>query len=98
VAKKTMEERILALKQVHPSWGARHIKYQYDMPCHWTAVHRIVKRHGLLVRVKPKSQPSKRFQRYHVDSMWQGDTFEFRIADVGKVYVTGLRTTGRATE
>ena len=88
--KKTMEERILALKQVHPSWGARRIKYQYDLPCHWTTVHRIIKRHGLLVRVKPKPQPSKRFQRYHVDSMWQGDTFEFRIANVGKVYVTGF--------
>jgi putative transposase len=88
--KKTMEERILALKQVHPSWGARRIKYQYDLSCHWTTVHRIIKRHGLLVRVKPKPQPSKRFQRYHVDSMWQGDTFEFRIANVGKVYVTGF--------
>jgi putative transposase len=23
--------------------------------------------------------------------MWQGDTFEFRIANVGKVYMTGFR-------
>ena len=37
--KKRMEERILALKQRHPSWGARRIKYQYDLPCHWTTVH-----------------------------------------------------------
>ena len=53
-------------------------------------VHRVIKRHGLLVRVRPKPQPSKRFQRYHVDSLWQGDIFEFRIAGVGKVYVTGF--------
>jgi putative transposase len=80
----------VALKQRHPSWGARRIKHQYDLPCHWMTVHRIIKRHGMLVRIKPKPQPSKRFQRRHVDSMWQGDTFEFRIAGVGKVYVTGF--------
>jgi putative transposase len=88
--KKRMEEGILALKQKHPSWGARRIKYQYDLPCHWTTVHRIIKRHGMLIRIKAKPQPSKRFQRYHVDSMWQGDSFEFRIANVGRVYVTGF--------
>ena len=80
----------MTLKQKHPSWGARRIKNQYGLACHWTTVHRIIKRHGMLVRIKPKPQPSKRFQRYHVDSMWQGDTFEFRIAGVGKVYVTGF--------
>ena len=88
--KKVLEERVLKLKQRHPSWGARRIKYQYDLPCHWTTVHRVIKRHGMLVRIKAKLQPSKRFQRYHVDSMWQGDSFEFRIAGVGKVYVTGF--------
>ena len=87
--RSTLEQRILKLKQRHPSWGARRIKHQYDLPCHWVTVHRVIKRHGMLVRVKPKPQPSKRFQRYHVDSMWQGDTFEFRIAGV-KVYVTGF--------
>ena len=87
---KSLEHRILNLKQTHPSWGARRIKHQYDLPCHWTTVHRVIKRHGMLVRIKAKPQPSKRFQRYHVDSMWQGDTFEFRIAGVGKVYVTGF--------
>ena len=44
----------------------------------------------MLVRIKPKPQPSKRFQRKHVDSMWQGDSFQFRISSVGKVYVTGF--------
>jgi len=87
---RRVEERIVALKQAHPSWGARRIKYQYDLPCHWRTVHRVIKRRGMLIRIKPKPQPSKRFQRYHVDSMWQGDTFEFRISDVGKVYVTGF--------
>lgn len=85
-----LEERILRLKQKHVSWGARRIKYQYDLPVHWTTVHRVIKNHGLLVRIKAKPQPCKRFARHHVDSLWQGDTFQFRIHDVGKVYVTGF--------
>lgn len=86
----SLEQRILKLKQKNPSWGARRIKYQYDLPCHWKTVHNVIKRHRMLVRVKPKPQPYKRFQRRHVDSMWQGDTFQFRISGVGKVYVTGF--------
>ena len=60
------------------------------MPVHHNAVHNVIKKHGLLIRIKAKPQPCKRFQRKHVDSMWQGDTFQFRIKDVGKVYVTGF--------
>jgi putative transposase len=86
----TVEQRIASLKQKHPSWGARRIKYQYDLPCDWRTVHRVIKRRGMLVRIKPKPQPSKRFQRKHVGSMWQGDSFQFRISSVGKVYVTGF--------
>ena len=87
---RTVEERIVSLKHKHPSWGARRIKYQYNLPCDWRTVHRVIKRHQMLVRIKPKPQPSKRFQRRHVDSMWQGDSFQFRISSVGKVYVTGF--------
>lgn len=87
---KALEKRILELKQKHPSWGARRIKYQYNIPMSWRSVHRVIKTNGMLVRIKPKPQPCKRFQRKHVDSMWQGDTFQFRIKGVGKVYVTGF--------
>jgi len=87
---KFLRERILRLKQKNPSWGARRIKHQYDLPVSWRTVHEIIKRNGLLIRIKAKPQPSKRFQRKHVDSLWQGDTFQFRIHDVGKVYVTGF--------
>lgn len=85
-----LEQRILRLKQKHLSWGARRIKYQYGLPVHWKTVHNVIKRNGLLVRIKAKPQPSKRFQRRHADSLWQGDTFQFRISSVGKVYVTGF--------
>ena len=43
---KIIQARILELKQKHPSWGARRIKYQYNLPCHWRTVHRIIKRNG----------------------------------------------------
>ena len=88
--KLSLENRIISLKQMYPHWGAKRIKYQFDLPIHWRTVHNVMKRYGLLIRVKPKPQPSRRFQRYHVDSMWQGDTFQFRIRGVGKVYVTGF--------
>ena len=87
---KALENRIISLKQKYPSWGAKRIKHQFKLPVHWTSVHRVLKKHGLLIRVKAKPQPCKRFARHHVDSMWQGDTFQFRIHDVGKVYVTGF--------
>ena len=85
-----LEHRIIRLKQKYPSWGARRIKYQFDLPVHYNTVHNIIKKKGLLIRIKAKPQPCKRFARHHVDSMWQGDTFQFRIKDVGKVYVTGF--------
>ncbi len=53
---KQLEERILKLKQKHSSWGARRIKFQYDLPCHWKTVHNVIKRHKMLVRIKPKPQ------------------------------------------
>ena len=87
----TLERRIIRLKEKYPAWGARRIKHQFNLPCSWRTVHRILKQHGLLIRVKAKPQPaSKRFQRQHVDSMWQGDTFQFRIRGVGKVYITSF--------
>lgn len=85
-----IEQQIIALKQKYPHWGARRLKHQFNVPVHWKTVHNVIKKHGLLIRVKAKPQPCKRFQRKHVDSMWQGDTFQFRIHDVGKVHVTGF--------
>jgi transposase InsO family protein len=54
----------------------------------WRTVHRILKRHGFMVRVVRKPLPFKRFQRRHVDSRWPADVYKFRIAGVrGHVYV-----------
>jgi len=88
--KQDLIDRIIKIKGKYPAWGARRIKHQFSIPLHWTTVHGILKKNGLLFRIKAKPQPCKRFQRKHVDSMWQGDTFQFRIHGVGKVYVTGF--------
>ena len=67
----SLEQRIIRLKEKYPAWGARRIKHQFNLPCSWKTVHRILKKHGLLIRIKAKPQPAaKRFQRKHVDSMW----------------------------
>jgi putative transposase len=57
----------------------------------WRTVHRILKRHGFMVRVVRKPVPFKRFQRRCVDSLWQADVYKFRIAGVrGHVYLHTL--------
>ncbi len=86
----TTEARIIRLKEKYPSWGAKRIKHQFDLDVSSRTVHRVFKRKGLLVRIKPNPQEFKRFQRHHVDSMWQGDTFQFRIKGEGKIQVTGF--------
>jgi len=87
---KSLINRIISLKRKYPAWGARRLKHQFNLPLSWRTVHKILKTNGLLFRIKAKPQPCKRFQRRHVDSMWQGDTFQFRIHGVGKAYVTGF--------
>jgi putative transposase len=87
----SLEQQIIRLNGKYPAWGALRIKHQFNLPCSWRTVHHILKKHGLLIRIKAKPQPAgKRFQRHHVDSMWQRDTFQFRIRGVGKSYVTGF--------
>jgi len=84
-------ERVVQFKHAHPSWGARRIAAQlredHGTVVHWTTVHRVLKRNGLMIRIKAKPQPCKRFARKHVDSLWQMDCFEFRIRGVGRVFV-----------
>ena len=83
--------RILQLRRRHPAWGALRIHAilrRRGVHVSWTTVHRVLKRHGFMVRRVLKPKPFKRFQRRHVDSLWQVDVYKFRIAGVrGHVYV-----------
>ena len=72
----SLEQQIIRLKEKYPAWGARHIKHHFTPPCFWRTIHHLLKKRGLLIRIKAKLQPTgKRFQRGHVDNMWQSDTF-----------------------
>ena len=87
---KTIRQ-IISIKQEQPAWGARriaaHMFYSHKTKISWRSIHRVLKNHGLLVCIKAKPQPCRRFQWRHVDSLWQMDCFEFRIRGAGKVYV-----------
>jgi hypothetical protein len=75
--------RILQLRRRHPSWGAMRIHAllrRRGVELSWRTVHRVLKRHGFMVRVVRKPVPCKRFQRRLVDSLWQADVYKFRIA------------------
>ena len=55
----SLEQRIIRLKEKYPAWGARRIKHQFNLTCSWRTVHRILKKHGLLIRIKAShNQPS----------------------------------------
>jgi len=56
----------------------------------YRTIHRVLKKHDLMVRVKPKKEPCKRFERKHPDSLWQMDIHEFRIRGVGRVKIFGI--------
>jgi putative transposase len=86
-----LANRILQLRRRNPAWGALRIHAvlgRRGVQVSWSTVHRVLKRHGFMLRVVKKPKSFKRFQRRHVDSLWQLDVYEFRIAGViGKVYV-----------
>jgi transposase InsO family protein len=79
------------MRRRHLAWGALRIHAflaRRGVRVSWRTVDRVLKRHGFMVRVVKKPKPFKRFQWRHVDSLWQVDVNEFRIAGVkGKVYV-----------
>ena len=87
----SLERRIIRLKEKYPAWGARRIKYQFDLACSWRTVHRILKKHGLLIRVKAKPQPPANDSNV-VTLTACGRVIRSSLVyrGVGKVYVTGF--------
>lgn len=86
-----LANRILQVRRQHPAWGALRIHAvlrRKGTSVSSSTVHRLLKRHGFMVRIVQKPKPFKRFQRRYADSLWQVDVYEFRIAGVrGKIYV-----------
>jgi putative transposase len=89
-----LANRILQLRRSHPAWGALRIHAlltRSGVHVSASTVHRLLKRHGFLLRIVKKPASFKRFQRRYPDSLWQMDTDSFRIAGVkGKVYVVTI--------
>jgi transposase InsO family protein len=74
----TIEERILAIRDAHPAWGARKVwRYLHDRegvnPPAISTVHEILRRHG---RVLPPPGGPRAFQRFEKPTpnlLWQMD-------------------------
>jgi putative transposase len=85
--------RILQLRRRPPAWGAMRIHAlltRRGARLSWMTVHRVLKRHGFMVRVVRKPKLFKRFQRHHVDSLWQMDVYKFRITGGARICVFTL--------
>lgn len=80
-----VEELVVKTKLEKPYYGSRMIKHLSNVPISHVIVSKILLKHNLGVKIKPKSQEFKRFERKHPDSLWQMDIYEFRIAEIGKV-------------
>lgn len=85
-----VEELVVKTKLEKPYYGSRMIKHLLDVPISHATVSKILKKHNLGVKTKPKPQECKRFERKHPDSLWQMDIYEFRIAQIGKVKVFNI--------
>jgi transposase InsO family protein len=73
----TIEERILALRDAHPAWGARKIMHCLKRegaacPAHST-VHEILRRHGRIVEPPGGAAAHLRFEKPEPNQLWQMD-------------------------
>lgn len=83
-----IEQRILALREENPGWGAKTIRRVLEnqgcmeLPCVKT-VHNILKRNGCIHREEAlKHKPFQRFEKDACNEMWQTDfKGEFRMED-----------------
>ena len=74
-----VEQRIVALRQAHPAWGARKLKRRLadlghaDLPARST-VNGILSRHGLIdPAAAARHTPHVRFERQRPNELWQMD-------------------------
>lgn len=72
-----VEQRICALRQEHPAWGARKLRAflearGHDMPATST-VHQVLKRHGLIQPAPGGARASLRFEAEAPNDLWQMD-------------------------
>lgn len=49
-----MELRVVELKRAYPFMGAKHLRYEFDLPCSHIAILRVFRDNGLSTRKKPR--------------------------------------------
>jgi len=71
------EERVLAVRDAHPAWGARKIARRLERdgvaPPARSTVHEILRRHGRVAPPETTSKPYQRFEKEAPNLLWQMD-------------------------
>lgn len=71
-----VEERVAALRQERPDWGARKLQHLLErggIRLPGSTIHRILLRHDLVRDCDRQPQASKRFERAQPNQLWQMD-------------------------
>jgi transposase InsO family protein len=72
-----IEERIVAVRDAHPAWGARKIARCLEregLPCPApSTVHAVLRRHGRIVAPPGGAAATQRFERPEPNQLWQMD-------------------------
>ena len=87
-----VEQRVLALRDRHPAWGARKLRRRLidlghdDLPCP-SVVQAILARHGRIeVKQSPGHRPAQRFERLEPNDLWQMDYKGHFATDAGRCH------------
>ena len=102
-----VEEALVALRQMHPYWGARKLcwllRRRGMQPPPERTANRILQRHGLVDERRGREEVLRRFERSHPNALWQLDhkraihgawaarTVPLVVEDDHSRYLVGLR-------
>jgi transposase InsO family protein len=72
-----LEERVLAVRDLHPAWGARKIarilEREGTAPPAASTIHAILCRHGRIAEPRPSDAATQRFEKEAPNLLWQMD-------------------------
>jgi transposase len=81
------EDRIVELRKRHRSWGARRLKERYGLTGSYTAIHRVIRQHGLVRKKRRRWRKRKDlsrlkqqmglFERSQVDTKDLSDIYQY---------------------
>lgn len=69
-----VEQTAVKAKLENPSYGSRRLRWyligNHKVNMSHMTISRILKKHGIAIRIKPKNTHTKRFERRHANSLW----------------------------